>query len=146
MPQGSLPRRRPRERQCLSSSRAQAYARGAQPLVAVVGRLVGVAAKQRRHFGLDGLCQKRSRAVAQDLGQRVRKSSWLGELENVSVGLGVSLLQWRNGGFGTPHDTPPYPLMPSPTFAHSSSLVGWLMNEAGKPWRIGTHHRQHPCR
>ena len=40
------------------------------------------------------------------------KSSWLGELENVSVGLGVSLLQWRNGGFGTPHDTPPYPLMP----------------------------------
>jgi len=35
-----------------------------------------------------------------------------GELENVSVGLGVSLLQWRNGGFGTPHDTPPYPLMP----------------------------------
>jgi len=86
----------------LSSSRAQAYARGAQPLVAVVGRLVGVAAKQRRHFGLDGLCQKRSRAVAQDLGQRVRKSSWLGELENVSVGLGVSLLQWRSGGFEHP--------------------------------------------
>ena len=75
------------------------------------------------HFGLDGLLQKRSRAVAQGLGQRVRKSSWLGELEDVSVGLGVSLLQWRSGGFEYPHDTPPYPLMPSPTFAHSSSLV-----------------------
>jgi hypothetical protein len=31
---------------------------------------------QGRHFGLDGLRQKRSRAVAQGLGQRVRKSSW----------------------------------------------------------------------
>jgi hypothetical protein len=73
-----------------------------QPLVAVVGQLVGVAAKQGRHFGLDGLRQKRSRAVAQGLGQRVRKSSWLGELEDVSVGLGVSLLQWRSGGFDPP--------------------------------------------
>jgi hypothetical protein len=82
------------------------------------------------HFGLDGLRQKRSRAVAQDLGQQVRKSSWLGELENDSVGLGVSLLQWRSGGFEHPHDTPPYPLMPSPTFVHSSSLVGGLTNEA----------------
>jgi hypothetical protein len=25
------------------------------------------------------------------------------------------------GGFEHPHDTPPYPLMPSPTFAHSSA-------------------------
>src|SRR5262249_43264393 len=48
------------------------------------------------------------------------KSSWLGELENVSLGHGVSLLRWRSGGFEHPHDTPPYPLMPSPTFAHSS--------------------------
>src|SRR5258705_598078 len=46
-----------------------------QPLVAVVGQLVGVAARQGRHFGLDGLRQKRSRAVAQGLGQRVRKAS-----------------------------------------------------------------------
>jgi len=42
-------------------------------------------------------------------------------LENVSVGHGVSLLRWRSGGFEHPHDTPPYPIMPSPTFAHSSS-------------------------
>src|SRR5207247_4361722 len=47
--------------------------------------------------------------------------SWLGELENISVGHGVSLLQWRSGGVEHPHDTPPYPFMPSPTFAHSSA-------------------------
>jgi hypothetical protein len=44
----------------------------------------------------------------------------LDELENVSVGHGVSLLQWRSGGIEHPHDTPPYPFMPSPTFANSS--------------------------
>src|SRR5262249_52405537 len=33
---------------------------------------------------------------------------------------GVSLLCWRSGGVGHPHDTPPYPFTPSPTFAHSS--------------------------
>jgi hypothetical protein len=41
-------------------------------------------------------------------------------LENVSIGHGVSLLCWRSGGVEHPHDTPPYPFMPSPTFAHSS--------------------------
>jgi hypothetical protein len=45
-------------------------------------------------------------AVAQDLGQRARKSSWMGELENISVGHGVSLLRWRSGGLKHPHDTP----------------------------------------
>ena len=29
-------------------------------------------------------------------------------------------LRWRSGGVKHPHDTPPYPLMPSPTFDHSS--------------------------
>src|SRR3954464_6559277 len=42
------------------------------------------------------------------------------QLENVTVDHGVSLLRWRSGGVEHPHDTPPYPLMPSPTFAHSS--------------------------
>src|SRR4029450_4644162 len=50
------------------------------------------------------------------------KSSWLRELENISVGHGVSLLCWRSGGVEHPHDTPPYPFTPSPTFAHSSRL------------------------
>jgi hypothetical protein len=32
------------------------------------------------HFGLDGLLQKRSRAVAQDLGQRVLKKFLVGRV------------------------------------------------------------------
>jgi hypothetical protein len=54
------------------------------------------------HFGLDGLLQKRSRAVAQGPRQRVRKSFWLGELEDVSVGLGVSLLSGEVEASNTP--------------------------------------------
>src|SRR6516225_8455116 len=93
-----------------------------QPLATVIGQLVGMAGEQDCDFGLHRLRQQRSRAVAQNLGQRVRKSSWLAELENVSVGHGVSLLRWRSGGVKHPHDTPPYPFMPSPTFAYSSSI------------------------
>src|SRR5881396_1034030 len=68
-----------------------------------------MAAEQARNLSLDGLRQKRARAVAQNLGQRIGKSSWLRELENISVGHGVSLLCWRSGGVEHPHDTPPYP-------------------------------------
>src|SRR5262249_39758607 len=79
-----------------------------------------MATEQARNFGLDSLCQKRPRAIAQNLGQLIGKSPWLRELENISVGHGVSLLCWRSGGLEHPHDTPPYPFTPSPTFAHSS--------------------------
>src|SRR5262249_3735710 len=80
-----------------------------------------MAAEQARNLGLNRLRQKRSRAVAQNLGQRIGKSSWLRELENISLSHGVSLLRWRSGGLEHPHDTPPYPFTPSPTFAHSSA-------------------------
>jgi hypothetical protein len=39
-----------------------------QPLAAIVGQLVGMVAEQGRNFGLQGLRQQRSCAVAQDLG------------------------------------------------------------------------------
>ncbi len=78
-----------------------------QPLATIVGELVGMVAQQGRNLGLNRLRKQRSRAVAQNLGQRIGESSWLGELENVSVGHGVSLLRWRSGGFEHPHDTPP---------------------------------------
>jgi hypothetical protein len=78
-----------------------------QPLATVIGQLVGMAAEQGRDFRLDSLRQQHSRTVAQHLGQRIGKSSWLGELENVSLGHGVSLLRWRGGGVEHPHDTPP---------------------------------------
>jgi hypothetical protein len=66
-----------------------------QPPAAIIGELVGMRAEQARNLGLDGLRQKRSRAVAQNLGQRIGKSPWLRELENISVGHGVSLEKWR---------------------------------------------------
>src|ERR1700757_4031667 len=94
-----------------------------QPPPAIIGKLVGMAAERARNLGLDGLCQKGSRAVAQNLGQRIGKSSWLRELENISLSHGVSLLRWRSGGLEHPHDTPPYPFTPSPTFAYSSQHV-----------------------
>jgi hypothetical protein len=37
-----------------------------------------MAAEQGRNLGFDGLPQQRSRAVAQNLGQRIGKCSWLG--------------------------------------------------------------------
>src|SRR4029079_2303260 len=83
----------------------------------------GIPAEQGCDFGFDSLRQQRSRTVAQHLGQRIDKTAWLGKLENVSLGTGVSLLCWRSGGVEHPHDTPPYPFTPSPTFAHSSSAA-----------------------
>src|SRR3954468_20027430 len=71
-------------------------------------------------LGLDCLGQQRSRAVAQHRGQRISKSSWLGDLENTLV----SVTAYHSFGgeveLRTPHDTPPHLLMPSPTSAHSS--------------------------
>jgi hypothetical protein len=42
---------------------------------------IGMAAEQARNLGLDPLRQKRSRAVAQNLAQRIGKSSWWRESE-----------------------------------------------------------------
>src|SRR6516162_9974249 len=105
-----------------------------QPLAAVIGELVGMAADQGGNLRLDGLRQQRSRAVAQHLGQRIGECSWLGELENISLCHGVSLLRWRSGSFEHPHDTPPYPFMPSPTFVDSSKIArhGYNRNRASQ--------------
>src|SRR3974390_482593 len=75
---------------------------GHQPLASIVGELVGVALKKPGHLRRDGLGQKRAGAAAQHLSQRVAKRAWLRELENITVGHGVSLLQWRSGGANTP--------------------------------------------
>jgi hypothetical protein len=68
-----------------------------EPLAAIIGQLVDMVAEQGRNLGLDGMRQQRSCAVAQNLGQWVGKSSWLAELENISVGHGVSSFdgKWR---------------------------------------------------
>src|SRR5215467_14622326 len=73
-----------------------------QPLTSIVGELVGVAFEKPGHLPSDGLGQKRAGTTAQHLSQRVGKRAWLGKLENITVGHGVSLLQWRSGGENTP--------------------------------------------
>src|SRR5262249_32287607 len=111
---------------CRPSSHARADARGApaaacHPREATRhGRPARPHPRTERPAPRDRVRTKRSRAVAQNLGQRIGKSSWLRELENISLSHGVSLLRWRSGGLEHPHDTPPYPFTPSPTFAHSS--------------------------
>ena len=86
-----------------------------QPLVAVVGQLVGMDAEQRcNNHCFDCLRQKRWRPVAQNLGQQVRK---------VLVGRVEKVMSVRG-----------YPFMPSPTFAHSSRLrVETLIRSGSSP-------------
>jgi hypothetical protein len=91
-----------------------------QPAVAIIGQLIGMTAEEARNLGLHGMHQQRSRASAQNLGQWIRKRPWLRQLDDIILGQGVSLLQWRSGGVEHPHYTPPYPLTPSPTSAHNS--------------------------
>ena len=71
-------------------------------------------------LGLDRLGQQGARSVAQHLGERVGKRPWLKQLDDVSIGHGVSLLCWRSGGANTPTIRRLLPLSPSPTFAHCS--------------------------
>src|SRR5882757_4556336 len=74
------------------------------------------------HLGLDRLGQQGARSVAQHLGKRVGERPWLKQLDDVSIGHGVSLLCWRSGGSNTPTIRRLLPVRPSPTFAHSSIL------------------------
>src|SRR5438552_6001154 len=73
------------------------------------------------HLGLDRLGQQGARSVAQHLGKRVGERPWLKQLDDVSIGHGVSLLCWRSGGANTPTIRRLHPVSPSPTFAHSST-------------------------
>jgi hypothetical protein len=74
---------RPREisRQTLFSRSLTPGPPAHQPLAAITGELVGMAADQGGNLRLDGLRQQGSRAIAQHLGQRIDECSWLGELE-----------------------------------------------------------------
>src|SRR5437762_14377609 len=72
------------------------------------------------HIGLDRLGQQGARSVAQHLGKRVGERPWLKQLDDVSIGHGVSLLCWISGGSNTPTIRRLLPVRPSPTSAHSS--------------------------
>src|SRR5262252_7567783 len=89
-------------------------------LMARLGLEIRMLCEKLSNLRLDRLGQQRTRAAAQDLCQGVGEDPWLGELDDVTVGHGVSLLHWRSGGVEHHHDTPPYPVSPSPTSGHSS--------------------------
>src|SRR5205085_10121241 len=72
------------------------------------------------HLGLDRLGQQGARSVAQHLGNRVGERPWFKQLDDVSIGHGVSLLFWRSGGSNTPTIRRLLPVRPSPTSANSS--------------------------
>jgi hypothetical protein len=73
-------------------------------------------------------------AAAQHLGQWIGKSSWLGQLENVSLGHGVSLLRWRSGGVEHPHDTPPYPFCIAALLTLAAVVIGMAENSNFADW------------
>src|SRR5256885_13212030 len=88
------------------------------------GPEIGMLCQKLGDLHFDGLGQQRTRAAPQDLGKAIDKGPWLGELDDVTVGHGVSLLHWRSGGVEHHHDTPPYLVKPSPTSGHSSTRTG----------------------
>jgi hypothetical protein len=71
-------------------------------LPAVLGLETAVLDEKFSDLRLDGAGEKGLRPVAQDLSQLIDKGPWLGQLENATVGHGVSLLCWRSGGSNTP--------------------------------------------
>src|SRR5205807_10624156 len=93
-------------------------------LMAGLGLQIGMLCQKLGDLRLNGLGQQRTRAAAQDLCERIGEDPWLGELDDVTLRHGVSLLYWRSGGVEHHHDTPPYLVKPSPTSGHSSSFTG----------------------
>jgi len=68
----------------------------------LLGELHSVISGPDGAFRLDGLCEQGTRPITQNLGERIGESPWLSQLDDVSVGHGVSLLWWRSGGSNTP--------------------------------------------
>src|SRR5438874_6588379 len=83
---------------------------------------IGMLCEKLSNLHFYRLGQQSTRAIAQDLGEGIGEGPWLGELDDVTVGHGVSLLHWRSGGVEHHHDTPPHPVTPSPISGHSSRL------------------------
>src|ERR1700719_3337236 len=103
-------------------------------LLAGRGLQIGVLCKKLGNLRFDSLAQQRTRAVTQGFRQGIAEGPWLGELDHVTVGHSVSLLHWRSGGVEHHHDTPPYPVTPSPTSRHSSSFQSRIAQRHA--WRL----------
>src|SRR5215471_3052915 len=108
-------------------------------LMARLGLEIRMLCEKLTNLRLDRLGQQRTRAAAQDLSQGIGEDPWLGQLDNVIVGHGVSLLHWRSGGVEHHHDTPPYSVTPSPTSGHSSGR-GVKKHSNGMPPNLLAHY------
>ena len=62
-------------------------------LAAISSQLVGMVAEEARNLDLHSVRQQCSRVMAQNLCQRIGKRPWLGELDHILLGQGVSLLR-----------------------------------------------------
>ncbi len=87
---------------------------------AVVSLQFRILGEEIRDLGLHRLPKQAARSLPEDFGELVLEGSWLNQFDNVIVGHGISLLEWRSGGVKHPHDMPPSRFGPSPTFADSS--------------------------
>ena len=90
---------------------------------AVVSLEVGVAHEEGSHLGLDGLGEQSSRPIAENFCERVHERPWLDELDDAIVGHGVSSFGGEVAGLCTATIRRLHPFTPSPTSAHSSSVV-----------------------
>ena len=70
--------------------------------MAIAGLQISMFGQKLGNLGFDRLGQQSARPIAQDLSQMVGEGPWLNQLDDVIVGHGVSLLQWRSGGSNTP--------------------------------------------
>jgi hypothetical protein len=112
-----------------SRTRGRRTATGPMPVPPVRADARGApAAGARRRLAVDVALSKAATSASTACASSARaplrhrssdRQNFLVEQEG-TVGHGVSLLleRWRRQA---PHDTPPYPFMPSPTFAHGSS-------------------------
>src|SRR5262249_61617033 len=92
--------------------------------VALASLQISISVEEIGNLGLDRMRKQRMRSIAQDFGELIGECSWLNQFRDAIVRHGISLLQWRSGGFKHPHDMPPYRFTPSPTFGHSSAKSG----------------------
>src|SRR4051794_12374757 len=116
-----------------------------QPLAAILGVRVGVAAEEGCDLRLDGLRQQGSRALAQNFGERIGELGWLDQLDDSILDHGVSLLRWRSGGSNTPtirrlnpsrrHQLPRIPRKGVGNYADSSIVLNFCAR-----LKVSGHH------
>jgi hypothetical protein len=103
------------------------------PLLARLGLQIGMLCEKLSNLRFDRLGQQRTRAIAQDLGQGIGKGPWLGLITLLSDTAYHSFIG-EVEALNTTTDTPPYPVMPSPTSGHSSSILNRMAR-----WRSPGH-------